>query len=105
MIRRPPRSTLSSSSAASDVYKRQIGFRQAADLGIDNLEHGLVVDTEFYSKKQPDTCPMRDFRALLTEYNDQLSVESAQVQDVIHSLVAHHVAITSTLAVFEEGLG
>src|SRR5665648_1299251 len=26
MIRRPPRSTLSSSSAASDVYKRQIGF-------------------------------------------------------------------------------
>src|SRR5664280_3816484 len=26
MIRRPPRSTLSSSSAASDVYKRQTGF-------------------------------------------------------------------------------
>src|SRR5665648_623901 len=26
MIRRPPRSTLSSSSAASDVYKRQVGF-------------------------------------------------------------------------------
>src|SRR5664279_6521521 len=28
MIRRPPRSTLSSSSAASDVYKRQILFRE-----------------------------------------------------------------------------
>eukprot|EP00828_Plagiopyla_frontata_P036545 TRINITY_DN481_c0_g1_i1.p1 TRINITY_DN481_c0_g1~~TRINITY_DN481_c0_g1_i1.p1 ORF type:complete len:149 (-),score=32.53 TRINITY_DN481_c0_g1_i1:49-495(-) len=27
MIRRPPRSTLSSSSAASDVYKRQLLFR------------------------------------------------------------------------------
>src|SRR5665648_648402 len=27
MIRRPPRSTLSSSSAASDVYKRQPQFR------------------------------------------------------------------------------
>src|SRR5664280_3363436 len=26
MIRRPPRSTLSSSSAASDVYKRQVSF-------------------------------------------------------------------------------
>ena len=26
MIRRPPRSTLSSSSAASDVYKRQVYF-------------------------------------------------------------------------------
>src|SRR5664279_6492290 len=27
MIRRPPRSTLSSSSAASDVYKRQLFYR------------------------------------------------------------------------------
>ena len=26
MIRRPPRSTLDRSSAASDVYKRQLGF-------------------------------------------------------------------------------
>eukprot|EP00656_Telonema_subtile_P051094 TRINITY_DN6797_c0_g1_i3.p1 TRINITY_DN6797_c0_g1~~TRINITY_DN6797_c0_g1_i3.p1 ORF type:complete len:297 (+),score=104.69 TRINITY_DN6797_c0_g1_i3:87-977(+) len=30
MIRRPPRSTLSSSSAASDVYKRQVGEEPAA---------------------------------------------------------------------------
>src|SRR5674536_204581 len=29
MIRRPPRSTLSSSSAASDVYKRQVVFTPA----------------------------------------------------------------------------
>ena len=29
MIRRPPRSTLSSSSAASDVYKRQVADRTA----------------------------------------------------------------------------
>src|SRR5664280_1594089 len=32
MIRRPPRSTLSSSSAASDVYKRQRLFRQIPNL-------------------------------------------------------------------------
>src|SRR5664280_2660343 len=31
MIRRPPRSTLSSSSAASDVYKRQVGEHDVAD--------------------------------------------------------------------------
>src|SRR5665648_1220880 len=31
MIRRPPRSTLSSSSAASDVYKRQIHSRKSMD--------------------------------------------------------------------------
>ena len=29
MIRRPPRSTLSSSSAASDVYKRQVAGEEA----------------------------------------------------------------------------
>src|SRR5665648_978330 len=32
MIRRPPRSTLSSSSAASDVYKRQIIRRQKLEI-------------------------------------------------------------------------
>src|SRR5664279_3364690 len=32
MIRRPPRSTLSSSSAASDVYKRQSEYIVAASL-------------------------------------------------------------------------
>src|SRR5674536_395584 len=36
MIRRPPRSTLSSSSAASDVYKRQV-YRTAA-FGFDSAE-------------------------------------------------------------------
>jgi hypothetical protein len=24
-----------------------IGFREAIDFGIDNLEHGLIIDTEF----------------------------------------------------------
>src|SRR5665648_185112 len=46
MIRRPPRSTLSSSSAASDVYKRQV--RNSG--GVDTLrqlgaEHGFEVLT------------------------------------------------------------
>src|SRR5437899_2272394 len=34
-----------------------IGFREAASLGIDDLEHGLAVDTEFYSEKKPGICP------------------------------------------------
>ena len=33
-----------------------IGFRQAAALGIDNLEHGLFVDTEFLPGRNPDEC-------------------------------------------------
>ena len=37
MIRRPPRSTLDRSSAASDVYKRQIYFRCKNDDGESEL--------------------------------------------------------------------
>ena len=76
-----------------------IGFTEAAALGIDNLEHGLVVDTEFYSGKKPGTCPSS--RAAEMEMAKSLDVESAPVQQMIQDLVAHHVAVTSTLAVFE----
>jgi len=34
-----------------------IGYRKAAEIGIDNLEHGLLADSEFVSNKQPDQCP------------------------------------------------
>ena len=80
-----------------------VGFREAAELGIDNLEHGVLTDTEFYSKKQANVCP--DFRFYLSEYNTQLSIDSIAVQDVIRYLVAHHVAVTSTLAVIESEFG
>ena len=76
-----------------------VGFREAAQLGIDNLEHGVLTDTEFYSKKQANVCP--DFRCYLSEYNTELNIDSTAVQDVIRYLVIHHVAVTSTLAVIE----
>jgi imidazolonepropionase-like amidohydrolase len=77
-----------------------VGFGEAIDLGIDNLEHGFVVDTEFFSKKQPDVCP--DFMEALQEVT-KLNVTGKDVQSVIQSLVAHRVAITSTLPVLEDG--
>jgi imidazolonepropionase-like amidohydrolase len=80
-----------------------IGFREAAALGIDNLEHGLVVDTEFYSAKQPGVCPGQ--RGPMMEMAKSLDVEGPQVQQMIQDLVAHHVAITSTLAIFESFTG
>jgi imidazolonepropionase-like amidohydrolase len=76
-----------------------VGFTQAADMGIDNLEHGMFVDTEFYSSKKPGLCP--DTRAAEHEMADKLDVTSAPVMAMIQDLVAHHVAVTSTLAVFE----
>jgi imidazolonepropionase-like amidohydrolase len=76
-----------------------IGFRQAATLGIDNLEHGLVVDTEFFPGKKSDECP--GFVPNLAYFEKTLNVDQPEVQEMIRDLVAHHVAITSTLAVFE----
>src|SRR5665648_804555 len=50
MIRRPPRSTLSSSSAASDVYKRQgeiivvTGTSRAATIEVENTMKGVTLN-------------------------------------------------------------
>src|SRR5665648_1273686 len=49
MIRRPPRSTLSSSSAASDVYKRQVVYRGL--LG-DSLAHTISFEDCYFSQLQ-----------------------------------------------------
>ncbi|HML15429.1 MAG TPA: amidohydrolase family protein [Bryobacteraceae bacterium] len=77
-----------------------VGFREAAGLGIDNLEHGLVVDTEFDPGKSPDNCPSQN---LTRDTIVKLDVKSEPVQQTIRDLVEHHVAVTSTLAVFDAG--
>jgi imidazolonepropionase-like amidohydrolase len=75
-----------------------IGFREAAALGIDDLEHGIVVDSEFAPSKQPDKCPpQKDIRDTLLK----LDINGDQVQGMIKDLIARHVAMTSTLPVFE----
>ncbi len=73
-----------------------IGFREAAEIGIDNLEHGLFADSEFVADKKPDQCPQGVSASLR-----QLDLNSAAVQETIRTLVQKNVAITSTLPVFE----
>ncbi len=75
-----------------------IGFREAAALGIDNLEHGIIVDTEFFPGKKPDDCPVQE---AADDFAKRVEIDSALVQEMIRDLVARHVAVTSTLAVFE----
>jgi imidazolonepropionase-like amidohydrolase len=75
-----------------------IGFTEAADLGIDNLEHGLLVDTEFTAGKQPDVCP--DTKLAVANLAT-MNVNDPRIQQLIKTLVAKHVAVTSTLPVFE----
>jgi imidazolonepropionase-like amidohydrolase len=75
-----------------------VGFKEAAALGIDDLEHGLMVDTEFDPGKTPDECPSQQLTAKTLAGMD---VEGDAIQSTIHDLIAHHVAVTSTLPVFE----
>jgi len=75
-----------------------VGFTEAADLGIDNLEHGIVVDTEFLPTKKPGICPAKE---AADDFAKNVDIEGAAVQGMIRDLVSHHVAVTSTLAVFE----
>jgi imidazolonepropionase-like amidohydrolase len=77
-----------------------VGFREAADLGIDDLEHGLFVDTEFQPDKKPDQCPEKSEDPFLMA---KLDVNAGPLHDTIQYLVQHHVAMTSTLPVFEMG--
>ena len=74
-----------------------VGFREAVGLGIDQLEHGLLTNTEYYSGKQPDVCPQADDSVMYAS----LDINSPDVQRTFRDMVAHHVAMTSTLDVFE----
>jgi len=94
-------------AAVEEAHKRglkvtghlcSIGYKEAAEIGIDNLEHGLMADSEFVANKQPDQCPQGVSASLR-----QLDLSSAPVQEMIRFLVAKNVAITSTLPVFEAG--
>lgn len=95
------------SAAIQEAHKRglkvtghlcSIGFREAAELGIDDLEHGLVVDTEFTPGKQADKCPgqRQGQDAVL-----KIDMNGPELKQTINELVAKHVAVTSTLPVFE----
>ena len=75
-----------------------IGFTEAARLGIDDLEHGIWVDTEFFSKKKPDECP----NGYLEELSE-MDPSDPRIAAMIRELVSHHVAVTSTLPVFVAG--
>jgi imidazolonepropionase-like amidohydrolase len=94
-------------AAVEEAHKRglkvtghlcSIGYKEAAEIGIDNLEHGLMADSEFVANKQPDQCPQGVAASLR-----QLDLNSAAAREMISTLVAKNVAITSTLPVFEAG--
>ena len=75
-----------------------ITYREAIDLGIDDLEHGFFAATDFVADKKPDVCPGQGAgQAALAAVDPH----GDAVQSLIRHLVERHVALTSTLTVFE----
>jgi imidazolonepropionase-like amidohydrolase len=74
-----------------------VTYKEAAELGIDDLEHGFFVNTQLDPGKKPDVCSESEGNYTL----EHMPVESPEAKDLIDTLVKHHVAVTSTLPVFE----
>jgi imidazolonepropionase-like amidohydrolase len=77
-----------------------VTYPEAAAIGIDNLEHGFFVNTQLDPGKTPDTCPDTAGRPTLFAMNPEGEAATALIEE----LVAHHVAVTSTLPVFEQNV-
>jgi imidazolonepropionase-like amidohydrolase len=75
-----------------------VTYGEAADLGIDNLEHGFFAATDFVAEKQPDVCPGQGRGQ---ETIAALDENGAPFNALVKKLVDKHVALTSTLTVFE----
>ena len=94
-------------AAIAEAHKRglkvtghlcSVTYSEAAALGIDNLEHGFFVPTDFIPTKKADECPgqgagQRAFEAL--------DPNGETIRSLVADLVRHRVALTSTLTVFE----
>ncbi|KAA6459777.1 amidohydrolase [Acidobacteria bacterium AB60] len=96
------------SAAIAEAHKRSakitghlcsVTWKEAVEMGIDNLEHGPVfTDSGLVANKKPDECPTR---AAMRDSWSGVDVGGPEAQSLIHLLIEHKVAVTSTLPVFE----
>jgi hypothetical protein len=77
-----------------------VTYPEAAEIGIDNLEHGFFVNTQLDPGKQPDLCPRSSGNPTLAG----MDPDGTDATALIKLLVNHHVAVTSTLPVFESSI-
>jgi imidazolonepropionase-like amidohydrolase len=73
-----------------------VSYREAVQLGIDNLEHGLFANSDFVANRTPDHCSPELRTSLL-----KVAMDGPEVQQTIQQMVKNKVAMSSTLAVYE----
>jgi imidazolonepropionase-like amidohydrolase len=77
-----------------------VTYPEAVALGIDDLEHGFFVNTQLDPGKKPDMCPDTTGTPTLLK----MKPGSPEANALIKLLVGKHVALTSTLPVFEQSV-
>lgn len=96
-------------AAVEEAHKRglkitghlcSVTYPEAVALGIDDLEHGFFVNTQLDPDKQPDKCPKTGGGSTL----EKMAPDSPEAKELIALLVKNHVAVTSTLPVFEHSV-
>ena len=73
-----------------------VSFQEAVELGMDNLEHGFFVNTDWDPEKTADQCPTGALDRLI-----DVDLESPDVAETIRAMVDNDVAMTSTQAIYE----
>ncbi len=73
-----------------------ITFTEAAELGIDALQHGFITNSDYVPTKAPDVCPPENMRI-----QADVEVTDPAVQASIGAIVARKVAVVATLGVYE----
>ena len=78
-----------------------VTFREAADMGIDQLEHGFFTFTDFQAGKKPGKCHAE----AQTSGVLSLNTEDKEVQSLFRHLIKKKVTVTSTLAALARPFG
>lgn len=73
-----------------------VTFGEAADMGIDALQHGFITASEYVPGKRTDVCPPENQRA-----QANVDVASMAVQESIRRIAASGTPVVSTLGVYE----
>ena len=89
-------------AAVEEAHKRgfkvtghlcSVTYEEAAEIGIDNLEHGFLANTALDPDKKPDQCSSSGGDYTL----EHTPPGSPEANRLLATLLKHHVAITSTL--------
>ena len=73
-----------------------VTFTEAADMGIDLLQHGFITNSDYVPNKKPDVCPPENMKI-----QADIDVASPAVQQSIRHIASRGTAVASTLAVYE----